>query len=90
MAMASGEVYLVTRTSESGVTRRLRDTEYIRGKTEIGTKESGSNASSMDRAQTYLRIKTLTPGSIKMGNLMGRDSIHGVTALSTSANLKVA
>lgn len=77
MATASGEDSIMTPILESGATRKLRDTAYTYGKTEIDTKVSGNSVSSMAREPISLQMVTSIPASIKMESLRAADSTPG-------------
>jgi hypothetical protein len=77
--MEYGEEYTVTATLENGREARQRDTEFICGKMETSTKESGATVSSMVMAQTSLVMVIPFRGSISMESQMALDNISGAT-----------
>ena len=86
MGTAYGEAYQEIHTSESGDIRKLRGTVYIPGKMGTVMKESGSNASNMDKELISSKTGTHTLESIKRESLMAKDNTLGKTVPSMLEN----
>jgi hypothetical protein len=81
--MGSGKEFLVTLTSVSGRILRQMAMEYINGRMEIGTRESGQTVLSMDKVQTSLQMETHSQDSTNMESLMASVNTNGRMEVNT-------
>ena len=77
--MESGGDFTTTAISESGWSPRHMATEFIPGKTEIDTKESGTCVSSTAQALTFFKTTIRTPENTRMESHTEKGSTLGKT-----------
>jgi hypothetical protein len=78
LGMESGAAFITTLTSVSGTKAKLMGTVCILGRTETGTKASGTNASNTELELISLLMATPILEIIRMASLMAKVSIPGL------------
>ena len=78
-----GKEFLVILTSGSGDNLKLQVTVCINGRMVINTRENGSTASSMDRAQTSLLMETSFQVPIAMESQKAKVNTNGKMVVYT-------